>query len=86
MGNKQQPRSRGETTTTVGKSMIPEANQNADKVCWAIGEAERIKGSPPLTPEVVTVFHHNYTREVPRMSIFGFLLQLYREDFFYADK
>jgi len=31
-------------------------------ILWSIGEAERIKGSMPITAEVIVVFFKHYTR------------------------
>ena len=53
---------------------------------WSIEEAERMLGQPPNTPQVVAVFHHNYTRMVNNAYLNAFLQNLYRADKFYADK
>ena len=56
------------------------------RVVWSIGEAERLRGSAPYTPEVVAVFQMNYTNWIGRGYIGCFIQNLYREDLFYADK
>ena len=70
-----------------GRSMLKHVTwflQN--KLLWSIGEAEKMKGSAPTTPEVVVVFFHHYTRLFTNGYINAFLQNLYREDLFYADK
>ena len=57
-----------------------------NRIIWSIGEAERLKGSPPYTPEVTVVFQMNFTRWVPKGYLACFLSEFYREDAFYADK
>jgi len=57
-----------------------------NKLLWSMGEAERLKGSAPMTPEVVVVFFKHYTRMFANGYINAFLQSLYREDLFYADK
>lgn len=37
-------------------------------------------------PEIVAVYQHDNTPKLPKETIFGFVLQLYREDLFFADK
>ena len=49
-------------------------------------EAERLKGSAPNTPEICVVFQKNYTKMIVNGYINAFLQNLYREDYFYADK
>ena len=69
-----------------GKSMITVTWFLQNKLIWCIGEAERIKGSPPLTPEVIAVFMKHYTRYFTNGYINAFLQNMYRQDLFYADK
>ena len=70
----------------TGMSMITIANFLASRLEWCIAEAERIKGSPPNTPEIVCVFHHNYTSMINNGYLTAFLQNLFREDRFYTDK
>ena len=84
MGNKQ---TNGNTEgKVVGKNMIYVASVLASRLMWSMDEAERIKGSPPNTPEVIVVFHHNFTRIFNMAYLTAFIQNLYREDRFYADK
>ena len=53
---------------------------------WAIGEAERLKGSPPYSPEVQAVWGMSYTRWVARGYLSCLLSNCYREDLYYADR
>ena len=69
-----------------GKCRIGLASFLKSRICWSIAEAERIKGSPPWTPEVVVVFQRNYTGRINNGWLNAFLQNLYREDLFYADK
>jgi len=52
-----------------GRSQIMLPSCLKSRICWSIGEAERLKGSAAHTAEVVVVFYHNYTR----MIFYGFL-------------
>ena len=45
----------------------------ASRLYWSIAEAERLKGSAPITPEVIVVFRENYTRRVMYGFIVAFL-------------
>jgi len=58
----------------------------ASRICWAIAEAEKLKGSAPNTPETVVVFHENYGRMINNGYLNAFIQNLYREDLFYANK
>ena len=67
--------------------MLKSAHLVSSRIVWSIGEAERLKGgNPPCMPEVVIVFHHNYTRFVIHGFLVAFINNLYREDLFYADE
>ena len=57
-----------------------------NRLLWSIGEAERLKGSAPHTPEVTVVYQENYGRLFNNAYLNAFLQNLYREDLFYADK
>jgi len=63
-----------------------EANDLADSICWAVAEAERLKGSAPNTPEYVVVYQENFGRKVNYGFLNAYINNLYREDLFYADK
>ena len=52
-----------------GRSMIGVTKLLSNGICWSIGEAERIKGSPPFTPEVIVVYHDNCNK----MFYYGYL-------------
>ena len=81
MGNKQaNPKSVG------GKALIPIPNCIRSRILWAVGEAERLKGSPPHNPEVVVTFQMNYTNWIGRGYIIVLLQNIFREDLIYADK
>ena len=69
-----------------GKCTIKTASFLCSRVCWAIAECERLKGSPGTTSEITVVFHHNYTKKINQGYMSAFLQELYREDRFYADK
>ena len=69
-----------------GISLLKSAYLVAGRLTWCIDEAERLKGSPASTPEIIVVFCRNVTNVFPRAYITAFLLSLYREDRYYADK
>ena len=47
-----------ESTVSVGgKNLINEATIFKGALLWCMGEAERIKGSAPNTPEIGVVYH-----------------------------
>ena len=52
---------------------------------WSIGEAERLKGSPPDTAEVTSVIYMNYTKKIAMGYIAAFLQNMFREDQIYVD-
>lgn len=56
-----------------GRSMIGVTWFLKNKLLWCIGEVERIKGSPALTPEVTVVFFKYYTRIFPSGVINAFI-------------
>ena len=74
MGNKQNPESVG------GYSMIYLPGFIRSRIMWSIGEAERIKGSPPDTAEVTSVIYMNYTKKIAMGYIAAFLQNMFRED------
>lgn len=45
-----------------GQALVPIPNCLRTRLVWAIGEAERLKGSAPYVPEIIVVFQANYTR------------------------
>ncbi len=53
-----------ETKSVGGRSMIPVTWMLKSRIHASIVEAERLKGSAPNTPEVVVIFHENYTRMI----------------------
>jgi len=55
------------------------------RILWAVGEAERLKGSAPYVPEITATFQMSYTTWVKRGHISCLLQNIYREDFLYAD-
>ena len=79
MGNKQNPESVG------GYSMIYLPGFIRSRIMWSIGEAERIKGSPPDTAEVTSVIYMNYTKKIAMGYIAAFLQNMFREDQIYVD-
>lgn len=58
MGNQQS----ADTQSVGGRSMIGITSVLKRGILWSIGEAERIKGSMPITAEVIVVFFKHYTR------------------------
>ena len=66
--------------------MIGLADLVVSRIYWTIAEAERLKGSAPTVPEIIVVYHENYCRDLANASLWPFILNLYREDLFYADK
>ena len=89
MGNAMASR-RAQSTREVesvgGKSMIGITWFLENKILWSIGEAERLKGSAPITAEIHIVFFRHYTTYFPSGWISAFMNNLYREDKFYASK
>ena len=60
-----------------------------NRLIWAIGEAERLKGAAPYTPEVLVVYNMNFSwtrRVLPAVTLILLLQDMYREDRYYADK
>ena len=47
---------KGKVESVGGKSLMSEANELSGRICWAVAEAERLKGSAPNTPEYVVVY------------------------------
>ena len=74
------------TESVGGKSLIYLPGFIRSRVLWSIGEAERLKGSPGNTPEIVAVVHFNFTTKINQCYIFAFLNNMYREDKIFADK
>lgn len=68
-----------------GKSLIYLPGFIRNRIMWSIEEAERLKGSPGNTPEIVAVVHFNFTTKLTQCYIFAFLNNLYREDRIFAD-
>ena len=66
--------------------MIGLASILASRICWSIAEAEKLKGSPPCTPEFIVVFQENYGRLINAGYLMAFIQNIYRTDLFYADK
>ena len=56
------------------------------RIIWSIGEAERLKGAPVMIPEILAVFYMSYTKHMYAIIIYVIVLNLYRDDEFYADK
>ena len=70
-----------------GKNFIFVSRIFKRAVLWSVGEAERLKGSPPYPPEIFTVFYHHYSlRSVSAGYLSAFLQNFYREDLLYADE
>ena len=69
-----------------GKAVLPLPECIRSRILWSIGEAERLKGSPPTNPEVIATFRMSYTNYVHRGYLMVFLQNFYREDLYYADK
>lgn len=72
--------------------MISEAWRYKDIICHAIGEAERIKGSPARIPEIFCVYDRSFRdnkasqpSKIDLWSVMSFMQNLYREDLFFAD-
>lgn len=53
---------------------------------WSVGEAERLKGSPPNIGEIVTVFHYNYTAWLNQGFFIAIFQNMFREDTFYSNE
>ena len=49
-----------------GKSVLPLPECLRSRIMWSIGEAERLKGSPPTSPEVIATFRMSYTKYIYR--------------------
>lgn len=75
----------GAVTPVGGKSMIYLPGFLKNWIVWSIGEAERLKGSPPWTCEVIAVFQMTCSGWINRGYLSVFMQNLYREDLFYAD-
>ena len=75
-----------EVASVGGRSLMPETNALKNDIIWSIGEAERLKGSPPTTPEQAVVFFKHITKEHSFAILNCFVQNLYREDHYYADK
>ena len=56
------------------------------RILSSIAEAERLKGSAPMTAEIIVVFHHDHSRLLSGGYVNAYVQNLYREDLFYADK
>ena len=78
---------RAESDSLVtGSALVSLPSCLKSRMLWSIGEAEKLKGSAPITTEVVVVFQMNYTNLIKRGYLAVFMQNLYREDLFYADR
>ena len=79
--------SRFKPTPVGAKIQLPLFKNKIDYYLRAIGIAERLKGSPPSTPEIIVAYRDNFPDHL--FMIIGVMMilnDLYRADMFYADK
>ena len=76
---------RADPNSVGGKSLFPLPGFIKDRVCWATGEAERLKGSAPYTPEIIAVYQMTYGCMINRSYLSVIIPNVYREDRLYAD-
>ena len=53
--------SKSSVESVGGVCLLKSAYLFAGRLMWCIGEAERLKGSPATTPEILVVFTRNVT-------------------------
>ena len=65
--------------------MVPIPCHVRSRILFAIGEAERIKGRPANTPEIVVVFQKHSLTKFWNSFLPALMQNMYREDLYYAD-